>query len=223
MTQLISEGKVTRGWLGVTIQNLTPELAKEFDLENTAGALVTDIFRGSPAENAELKRGDVILEVNDKKIRNVESLRNTVAQSEVGSTIILSILRDSSIISVSVNITEFPQDLAHAEPGESEDDQLSKEKALAGLSVMDLTSDIAKQLGLSKTERGIVIVKVDAYSAAEEAGLKKGDVIQEMNKKRIKDLADFNKILPEIREGDTVLLFINRSGNKFYITLKTYS
>ena len=223
MTQLINDGKVTRGWLGVTIQNLTPELASEFGLKKSAGALVTDIFRGSPAENADLIRGDVILEVDGKKIRNVESLRNTVAQSKVGSKIALSILRDGKTLSVSVNITEFPQDLAQAEPAAPEDDLFTEEKTLAGLRVTDLTHDIAKQLGLSKNDNGIVIVKVAPYSAAEEAGLKKGDVIQEINKKRVKDLNDFNKILPGIREGDTVLLFVNRSGNKFYITLKTFS
>ncbi len=223
MTQLISEGKVTRGWLGVTIQNLTPELAQEFNLKKTTGALITDIFNGSPAEKAALKRGDIILEVNGKTVRNVESLRNMVSQSKAGSTIQLDILRDGKNLTVTVNVTEFPQDLAQADPGDTADDPHREEKTLAGLSVMDLSRDIAKQLGLSKNEKGVVIVKVEHYSAAEDAGLKKGDVIQEINKKRIKDINDFNKISPDIRSGDTVLLFINRSGNKFYITLKTYS
>ena len=223
MTQLISEGKVTRGWLGVTIQNLTPELAKEFGLDKTAGALVTDVFRGSPAEKAELKRGDVILEVNGKETMNVESLRNTVAQSKVGSTITMKVLRDKKTRSVTANITEFPQDLARAEPEEPADDQMLRENMLAGFSVMDLTSDVLKQLGLSRNENGVIIVKVDPYSAAEAAGLKKGDIIQEMNKKKVRSLSDFNKMLPDVRDGDTVLLFVNRSGNKFYITLKIYS
>jgi serine protease Do len=223
MTQLINDGKVTRGWLGVTIQNLTPELAKEFGLKKSTGALVTDIFRGSPAEKADLKRGDIILEVNGKNIRNVEALRNIVAQSKVGSSIELKVRRESKTFPVSVSITEFPQDLAHAAPGDSEDDILAKDRDLAGLNVMNLTRDIAKQLGLSNNEKGVVIVKVAPNSAADEAGLKKGDVIQEMNKKRIRDFDDYNTVLPGIREGDTVLLFINRSGNKFYITLKTYS
>ncbi len=223
MTQLINEGKVTRGWLGVTIQNLTPELAKEFVLEKSTGALVTDIFSGSPAEKAGLKRGDVILEVNEKKIRNVESLRNVVAQSKAGSTMHLNILRDGKTMEVSVNITEYPQDLAQAEKVESPEDELNEEKTLAGLSVADLTRDIAKQLGLSKNDNGVVIVRVESYSTAEDAGLKKGDVIQEVNKRKIRNLNDFNRVLPGIGEGDTILLFINRSGNKFYVTLKTYS
>ncbi len=88
---------------------------------------------------------------------------------------------------------------------------------------MDLTRDIAKQLDLSRNEKGVVIVRVKPYSAAEDGGLKKGDVIQEINKKKVRDLDDFNRTTGSLREGDTVLLFINRGGNKFYITLKIYS
>lgn len=222
MTQLINEGKVTRGWLGVTIQNFTPELAKEFGLKKTSGALITDIFNDSPAEKAGLKRGDVILEVDGKKIKNVETLRNMVSQSKVGSTIKIEILRDKRIRSLKADITEFPQDLAKAAPPEPEEN-LSGENELAGFSVTNLTKNIAKQLGLSRNEKGVVIVKVDPYTAAEDAGLKKGDLIQEINKRRVKNLSEFNKIVPHIRDGDTVLLFINRNGNKFYITLKVYS
>ncbi|MCK5503973.1 MAG: DegQ family serine endoprotease [Thermodesulfovibrionia bacterium] len=223
MNQLIKEGKVTRGWLGVTIQNLTQELAGEFGLDKSFGALVTDIFDSSPAEKAGLKRGDVILEVNGNKIKNVETLRNMVAQSKVGNKIKLKILRDGKELSINATVAEFPQEIALAVPGGKEKNLLEDENALAGFSVMDLTREIAKQLGLSRNEQGVVIVSVDPYTAAEDAGLKKGDVIQEINKKRVKNLSDFSKILPHAREGDTILLFINRGGKKFYITLKIYS
>jgi serine protease Do len=220
MTQLIKDGKVTRGWLGVTIQNLTPELAKEFGLKKSAGALVTEIFKGSPAEKAKLKRGDVILELNDKHINNVESLRNVVSQSKVGGTIKLKVLRDGKTINISVLIAEFPQEVVQAIPGVHDENAAENDSALAGFNAMELTREIAKQLGLSKSEKGVVIVKVDSFSPAEDAGLKKGDVIQEINKKRIQKLEDFNKIVNNLRGGDTALLFINRNGNKFYITLK---
>ncbi len=223
MTQLINEGKVTRGWLGVTIQNLTPELSKEFGLKKSLGALVTDIFEGSPAEKAQVKRGDIILEINGTPINNVESLRNIVAQSKVDSTIDLKILRDKKSVNLQVSISEFPQDIAKALPGSTNEEIQEEENTLAGISVMDLTREIAKQLGLSRNEKGVVIVKVDPYSPAEDSGLKKGDVIQEVNKKRIKSLDDFNKIVHNIRKRETALFFINRNGNKFYITLKLYS
>lgn len=226
MTQLINDGKVTRGWLGVTIQNFTPDLAKEFGLKKTAGALVTEIFEGSPAEKADLTRGDVILEVDGKKISNVEGLRNLVAQSKIGSKIKIKILRNDKTMVLDAVISEFPQDITHALSKESDEgNDLMTEDAntLAGFTVMELTRNIAKQLDISKNEKGVVIVKIDPYSISEDAGLKKGDVIQEINKKRIDSVSDFNKVRKSIREGDTALLFINRNGNKFYITLKIYS
>lgn len=223
MTQLIKEGKVTRGWLGVTIQNLTPELSKEFGLKNTTGALVTDIFDDSPAGKAGIKRGDVVIEVAGKKIKNVENLRNMVSQSKVGTKIKVTVLRNGKQLVFNAVISEFPQDMARAMPEDDTETMQEEENELAGFNVMELTGEIAKQLGLSRNESGVVIVKVDSYSPAGDAGLKKGDVIQEINKKRIKNLNDFNKITPHIRKGDTLLLFINRGGNKFYVTLKVYS
>jgi len=223
MTQLIKEGKVTRGWLGITIQNFTPELAREFGLSKSTGALVTEIMKGSPAEKAGLRRGDIIIEVDDKEIKNVESLRNTIAQSTVGRSIKLTIIRDGKHLTLTAKITEFPQDMAQTTPQESEDRFSYQENALAGFSVLDLTGEIAKQLGLSKDEKGVVIVKVEPYTAAEDAGLRKGDIIQEINKKNIRNIHDFNAIISKVKKGDTLLLFINRNGNKFYITLKVYS
>lgn len=223
MTQLIKDGKVTRGWLGVTIQNFTPELVKEFGLKKLAGALVTDVFKGSPAEIAGIQRGDVILKVNGKDIRNVESLRNMVSQSKVGKSINLKIIRNRKSLKIKVRIDEFPQEIAKSVPAGPQDKFRNDENTLAGFSVMDLTRDIARQLDLSRNEKGVVIVRVKPYSAAEDGGLKKGDLIQEINKKKVLDLDYFNRITGNLREGDTVLLFINRGGNKFYVTLKIYS
>ncbi|RJQ17917.1 MAG: DegQ family serine endoprotease [Nitrospiraceae bacterium] len=223
MTQLIKQGKVTRGWLGVTIQNFTPELAREFGLSKSSGALVTEILNGSPAEKAGLKRGDIIVEVDNKEVKNVETLRNMIAQSRVGSRITLKVVREGKPLPLSVAITELPQDAAQAVPQEPEEKFLREDNALAGFRVMDLSQEIAKQLDIPKDEKGVVIVKVDPYSTAEDAGLKKGDVIQEINKKTIRNISDFNNVVSKLRKGDTLLLFINRSGNKFYITLKIYS
>jgi serine protease Do len=223
MTQLIEDGKVTRGWLGVAIQNLTPDLAKEFGLKRITGALVTEIFKGSPADKADVKRGDVVLEINGKEMKNVETLRTLIAQSMVGSDINLKISRDRKILSLNVTVAEYPQDLAKAVPDQSEEHIFTEDNTIAGFTVMELSREVARQLGLSGKETGVVITRVNRYSAAEEAGLKKGDLIQEINKRRINTLKDFNSLLPELREGDTLLLFVNRSGNKYYITLKLYS
>jgi serine protease Do len=146
-----------------------------------------------------------------------------VSQSKVGSSINLKVIRNKKRLKVKVRIDEFPQEVAKSAPSEPAERYSSTENTLAGFSVMALTRDIAKQLDLSRNEKGVVIVSVKPYSAAEEGGLKKGDVIQEINKKKVGDLDDFNKMTKRLREGDTVLLFINRSGNKFYVTLKIYS
>jgi serine protease Do len=171
MTQLIKGGKVTRGWLGITIQNFTPELAREFGLKKITGALITDIFEKSPAEKAGLKRGDVILQLNGKKIKNVESLRNMVAQSKVASKIKLTVLRNKKTLNLTAIITEYPQEVAHNAPRKSEDNMPGEKNELADFSVMELTREIAKQLGLPRNETGVVIVRVTPYSSAEDAGL----------------------------------------------------
>jgi serine protease Do len=222
MKQLIEEGKVTRGWLGVTIQDITTELAKEFGLKKPMGALVSDVFAGSPAEEAELKRGDVILELNGKKIKDVITLRNMVSQSKVGSTIRLKVMRDGKPVMVKAIVGELPKEIAEGLK-EKPEEEAADANSLAGFKVMDLNPDIAKQLGISREEKGVVIVGVEPDSSADEAGLKKGDVIQEMNRKVVNSLRDFNNIVSGIKDGDTVLLFINRGGNRLYITLKAYS
>lgn len=222
MEQLIKEGKITRGWLGVSIQEVTPELAKQFGVENSKGALVTDIFRGSPAERAGLKRGDVIVEFNGRAIKDVETLRNMTAQSELGSTVKLKVMRDRKPIFIDAIIAELPKESVEAIP-EKMKEGMREENALAGFSVIELTPEIAKQIGLHNEEKGAVVVRVEPDSSAEEAGLKKGDVIQEINKKGIRSLSEFNSIASRIKKGDTMLLFVNRGGQKFYITLKVYS
>ncbi|MBI4654483.1 MAG: DegQ family serine endoprotease [Nitrospirae bacterium] len=221
MEQLVKTGKVTRGWLGVTIQQVTPDLAKQFNLNNSNGALVSDILKGGPAEKAGLKKGDVVIELNGKTIKDVESLRNMVSQSEVGSTVKLKVIREGKPIFIDAHIAELPKDSAEAMP-ERLGEKPTEENELAGFTVMGITPEIAKQLGLSKDEKGVVIISVESDSAAEESGLRKGDVIQEVNKKRISNLAEFNKITYHIKEGDTVLLFVNRGGQKFYVTLRIY-
>ncbi len=219
MEQLRKEGKVIRGWLGVTIQDMTPELAQKFGLKTTAGALVSEVFKDSPAHKAGIKRGDVITAYDGRAVTGVSSLRNMVAQSKVGSEVVVTIVREGRSNKLRITIDELPKEFSEvssAPPDERPDDV----KALAGITVTELTGAIAKQLGISQSERGVVVLNVEPGSAAQEAGIKKGDVIQEIDRERILGIDDWKKIVSEIEPDEMVVMFINRGGRKFYVALK---
>jgi serine protease Do len=218
MDQLVQKGKVTRGWIGVTIQELTPELAQEFGLKKSKGALVSDVGKDSPAAKAGIMRGDIILELNGKEVKDVSSLRNMVAQSKTGSEITIKILRAGKEFVVKVLIVELPREVAEVSPERLPND--TEAKVLTGLTVMDLSKEIVRQLGFNKDEKGVVVVRVEPGSPSDDAEIKKGDIIKEINKKEIYNLEDFNRITKNIKKNESVLLFINRSGKKYYIVLK---
>ena len=218
MDQLIQKGKVTRGWIGVTIQELTPELAQEFGLKRTKGALVSDVAKESPAARAGVMRGDIVLEFNGKEVNDVSALRNMVAQSKTGTEITMKILRAGKEFIVKVGILELPREVAEIAPDRLPNDP--EARVLTGLTVMDLSKEIVKQLGFSKDEKGVIVVRVEPGSPADEAEVKKGDIIKEMNKKVLSNLEDFNKTATNIKKNESVLLFVNRSGKNFYVILK---
>jgi serine protease Do len=202
----------------VSIQELTPEISQKFGLKKSQGALVSDVLKNSPAEKSGMNRGDIILEFNGKEVKDASSLRNMVAQSKIGIEIPIKILRSGKEYTVKATIAELPRETAEVTPSESPDD--SEVKALTGLTVMGLTKEIARQLGLNKDEKGVVVVRVEPGSPADEAGIKKGDIVKEIDRKRVDTLDDFNKIASNIKKNETVLLFINRGNKKFYAPLR---
>ncbi|HMK56339.1 MAG TPA: DegQ family serine endoprotease [Dissulfurispiraceae bacterium] len=224
MEQLVNSGKVTRGWIGITIQELTPELAQQFGLKyqegELSGVLVSDVTRGGPAQKASIMRGDIVLEYNGRKIQDVGQLRNLVAQSKVGSQASLKVLRRDKEITATATVAELPAESIEAKTGPQQGRD-AYESALAGMRVMDLTTTVAKQLGIETDEKGVVIVSVESGAPCEEANLRRGDVINEINRQRVTNLNDFNKIVAKIKPGDNVLLFVNRSGRKFYVAVET--
>ena len=219
MDQLLKKGKVVRGWIGVTIQELTPELAQKFGLKLSEGALVSDVAQGSPAQGAGIIRGDIILEFAGKKVADVGVLRNMVAQSRIGDQVGIKLLRRDKMLATVVNIVELPADVADMNTGAISSKQESNENALSGMAATDITRTIMKQLGIENDEKGVVVVKIEPDSPAEEAGLKKGDVVLEVDRQKIANLNEFNKAAAKVSPSDTVLLFVDRGGKKFYVAL----
>ncbi len=219
MDQLLKKGKVVRGWIGVTIQELTPELAQKFGLKLSEGALVSDVAQGSPAQGAGIMRGDIILEFDGKQVADVGVLRNMVAQSRIGYQVSMKLLRRNKMVATAVNIIELPADGADITSGVISSKQETSENALSGMAATDITRSIMKQLGIENDEKGVVVVKIEPDSPADEAGLKKGDLVEEVDRQKIANLNEFNKAAAKVGPIDTVLLFVNRGGKKFYVAL----
>lgn len=217
MDQLMKQGKIVRGWIGVSIQDVTPELSQKFGITGSKGALVSDVTKGSPAEKAGIVRGDVIIEFNGKEVTSVGGLRNMVSQSKTGSEVSLKILRGGKKYILNAVTAELPKDAAGTFQESFPED--AQTNAFSGVTVKELTREIARQLGTGFEEKGVVIVRIEPGSAADDAGLKKGDVIQEIDRKRITGIEDFRRITAAVPPGETSLLFVNRGGRKFYLTL----
>jgi serine protease Do len=181
---------------------------------------VSDVIKGSPAAKAGITRGDIIIEFDGKRVRDVGTLRNLVAQSKIGSQVKIKLLRVGGEATVTVMIQELPADITELIPSSIQEPEGIR-NALSGVSVIDLNATIAKQLGIHRDEKGVVVIRIEPGVAADEAGIRKGDVIQEADRKRVVQVKDFNQIISRLKPDDTVLLFINRGGKKFYVTVST--
>jgi serine protease Do len=217
MEQLMTQGKIVRGWLGVAIQDITPELSQKFGIKGSRGALVSDVTKGSPAEKAGIARGDVILEFNGKEVTSVGGLRNMVSQSRAGAEVSVKILRGGKEYTLKAVVAELPKEAAGTLQEPFPED--ARTNAFSGITVKELTREIARQLGIGFEEKGVVIVRIEPGSPADDAGLKRGDVIQEIDRKRITGVEEYKRIAAATQPGDTSLLFVNRGGKKFYLTL----
>jgi serine protease Do len=218
MDSLIKSGKVVRGWLGVSIQEVTPDLAKQFGLTEAKGALVSEVLPDSPAAAAGLKSGDVILGFNGKRIDSPGTLRNTVAATAVGSKVKIEAWRDKKTVTAQAKITEQPKEIA--EVGDESASGDGAQTALAGVEVRALTPDIAGQLNLPKGATGVVVSGVAPGSAAEAAGLQPGDVITEIGKDAVRNLADFKRASGKLKKKESVLIKLIRNGGKLFIVIK---
>ncbi len=205
--QLQAKGHVTRGWLGVSIQQVTPELAKSFGLKEDKGALVAQVVPGSPAEKAGIQQGDVIVGFDGKEIAESKDLPRMVASEPVGKSVTVKILRDGKMTDRQVKVGEMEDKAEVAK-------RPSSHKSL-GIAVQNLTPDIAKGLGLKK-ETGVVVTQVEPGSPADDAGIRTGDVIREVNRKPVKNVEDFTQKVDKAKEQASVLLLLQRGENSLF-------
>jgi serine protease Do len=215
MDQIVTHGKVVRGYLGVYIQDVTPQIAKQFGLSQNNGVLIGDVSADTPGSRAGLKRGDVVLELNGDPVKDAGQLRLRISQTAPGTSVKLQIWRDGKSQDVTVKLGELPEK-STAAGGEGE----KSGGALEGVEVQELTPDIAEQLNLPPGTRGVVVSSVDPASAAEAAGLDRGDLIQEVNHKRVTSIQEYKQALAGAG-NQPVLLLINQRGITRYVVVET--
>ena len=220
---LIQTGRVVRGWMGIAIQEMTPALAQSFQLPDIhqGGVLISEVHENGPSAKSGLKRGDVILEYRGEKLKDVNHLRHIVARTRVGDGVEVKVLRDGVEKTLTVHVGERPSDDTLARNGGSTPlpkvDKL--DNVLAGLTVEALTAELKKQLKLPEETAGVVVKDVQAGSAAAEAGLQQGDVIQEINRDVIASLADYQNIASKIEKESLVVLLLSRRGNNLFVAV----
>jgi serine protease Do len=215
-TQLINTGKVTRGWLGVNIQELTPGLAKSFNLQNTSGVLVSQVQPNSPAAKAGLRPGDVILDYNGKETKTPTELSMAVADTKVGSTANIRLIREGKPMNLQIAIGERPneQRASNKQPEEQND-----QHAKLGLTVEDVDRDTARQLNIPNSG-GALVTDVQSGSPADDGGVQPGDVIKGINHKPVNSVADLQSVARDLPSGSTVLLNVVRKGESLFLAFE---
>jgi len=209
-TEINSKGRVTRGWLGVSIQPLTPELAKSFSAKDTKGVLISDVIPDSPAAKAGLKPGDILLEFDGKKVDAPTDLQRTVGLAQPGQDAKLKIWRDQNEKTIDLKIGEAPDEKeAQQRPARATPSNL-------GLEVRPITPDLARQLNLKSTE-GVIVARVEEASAAGEAGVQRGDVIREINRQKVRSMNDYERLTKDVKEGDRLTVLLQRGQMSLYV------
>ena len=210
LPQLKDKGRVVRGYLGTTVQKITPEIAESLSLKQTTGALVADVVKGGPAEKAGVKAGDIIVEFDKREIKDSSDLPSAVARITPGTAVQLKILREGKQISLPITVGELKDKEVVASSGQEGD---------LGLTVQPVTPDIAQSLGLERAE-GLVVASVQPGSAADEAGLRAGDVITQVDRRPVKNLAEYNREISRTAKNKSVLFLVRRGESSVFLALK---
>jgi len=216
MNDLLKDGKVSRGWLGVSIQDLNPSLAKALKLDPAKGALINEVFENSPAQKSGMKTGDIVRSINGKTIEDANDLRNTVASLRPGENADFEVLRDGKFLKLKINIAlRDENNLAGTDPGAKDQ---KPEKNDWGIQVAELTKAQRQAAGLSESSGGVIVTSVAEKSPAIKAGIKTGDIILVANHKAIMSIKDFNAVFAE--NTAAILLLVRSGGGQAYVVLE---
>jgi len=212
LNDLIKQGKVVRPWLGISVQDLTPEMMEYFKVKEKEGVLVGQVYPGTGAEKAGLASGDIIKSVDDKAIKNVNELVKEIQKKKVGQKVKLNTIRDGKGMTIEVTTTSM-----------RDKPELPKEKEgeeKLGARVQELTPQLALKYQISGIKRGVVVIGIEEGSLADEIGFEEGDVILEINRKKIEALKDFEKAVKDANIEKGILFHLHRKGSSFYLTFK---
>ena len=210
-TQLKEKGTVTRGWVGLTLQSITPEIAQAMGLKETSGVLVSDVLPSGPADNAGIQKGDVITNFNGKEVKNTSDLSRLVAEAPIGTTVTVRTQRKGAQQDVALKVAEMPGDAAVSAGRPQTRTDL-------GMNVDNMLEKYQRQFQL-RDRTGVVVVSVAPGGAAEQAGIQAGDIIKEINRFSVRNLNDYRTILRQVKSGASLLLLIKRVSNRFYVAM----
>ncbi len=229
LDSLVKYGKIEWPWIGIYMQpELTEDLAKKFGVER--GVLVTEVVKSSPAEKAGVKAGDVIQKVNEKDVNSPLDLKNEILKLEIGEEIVLTLVREKEEITIALTTGRIPEEIVRAEEEEKEEEtekeieealDKAPEKALLGIKVQPITSELRKKYNLAEDEQGVVVTQVTPAGPAMQAGIEPGAVIKEVEQKKITDIDDFREALQEVKPGEKILLRVRQGVWTMYITIPT--
>jgi serine protease Do len=214
MDEIVAHGKVEHGYLGILPQDVTPALAKAFNSSETNGALVGQITPDSPAAHSSLKQGDIIVAVNGQPINDASQLRTRIGMMDPNQTVTLKVLRNGGTEDVKITLGEYPSKEERASVGKSNSDS-----SLNGVNVESLTPETAQELKLPATTKGVVVSEVDPSSHAADAGLRPGDVIQQVNHKTVTNMREYTEAVSSSKKDDSVLLLVDRNGNTLFLAV----
>jgi Do/DeqQ family serine protease len=213
LNDLIKQGKVVRPWLGISVQDLTSEIAEQFQVKEKEGVIVAQVHPGTGADKAGLTSGDIIKSVDDKAIKNTNELIKEIQKKKVGNKTKLNVVRDGKPISIEVTLTAMPDKLEALKERESEEK--------LGVRVQELTPQLSARYRISsEIKRGVVVISVEEGSPADELGLQEGDVLLEINRKKIETIKDFEKAIKDINLEKGIVFRLHRRGNSFYHSFK---